>query len=170
MKSAIVELADRLNIDSDCVSELSLAKTVCTTVLSNVFHAENQPIQALHWNSGMTYMGIGVGQIEKEVAEILSSDMASAQDMIRICDRMEEVRQASEKLSQEIERFLPHKNPHGSQFQKTVTPWRGGIGGMCMSLKRTHEEFDHGMKKTAARIRAQVTKQATESLQVCMEI
>lgn len=153
MKSSIVELAENLGINVNEVQPHKLAEQVCTRVLSNVYHAESAPITALEWNPGMTYMGIGAGQIETEIAEMLRTEMATADDLISICNRMDDVLKATEKLYLEIERFLPHKT-YGTPHNNVTSAWRGGIGKMCSELHDTHDHFKGGIKSTTARIRA----------------
>lgn len=153
MKSPIVELAEVLGINVSEVQPHELTKQICIRVLHNIHAAESAPIDALEWNPGMTYMGIGAGQIETEVAEILRTEMATADDLLSICSRMDDVLKATEKLYSEIERFLPHKT-YGTPYNDVISIAQPGIGGMCSELHDTHDHFKGGIKSTTARIRA----------------
>lgn len=161
MNSPIVDLAQHLGINVSEVQPHKLTEQICCRVLHNIHHAESAPINALTWNPGMTYMGIGAGQIETEVTEILRTEMATADDLLSICSRMDDVLKATEKLYAEIELFLPHKT-YGTQFNNVTSSWQPGIGKMCVNLRDTHNHFAHGIKTTTARIRAVLKRIAAQ--------
>lgn len=161
MNSPIVDLAQHLGINVSEVQPHKLTEQICCRVLHNIHHAESAPIRALEWNPGMTYMGIGAGQIETEVTEILRTEMATADDLLSICSRMDDVLKATEKLRTEIDRFMPH-NTYGTVHSKTVSSWQPGIGGMCVTLSDTHNHFAHGIKTTTARIRSVLKRIAAQ--------
>lgn len=160
MNSSIIDLAKDLGIDINEIPPHQLANQVCTTVLHNIYNAESAPVKSIHWNHGMTYLGIGRGQIETEIEEIISSGMATKEDLLSICDRMDNMLKASEKLYFEIERFLPHKT-FDTKYKNITSAWRGGFGLACSELKSTHQEFKGGCKSTTARIRAALKRRET---------
>ena len=157
MKSSIVELAEYLGFEDSEVSSHGLAEQVCCRVLHNIHNAESAPINALHWSTGMTYLGIGNGQVEMEVGDIIDSGMASTDDLLRICDRMDDMLKVSEKLYAEMERFLMHKT-FDSPYKNVTSITGNGIASMCSELQSTHHEFRGGCKTTTARIRMAIKR------------
>lgn len=154
---AVEELAEKLSISAEGHSQRSLGEACAIRVLHNIARAEGEPIAAMHWNHGMTYLGIGYGEIETEVERVIESGMATADDLLSVCDRMDEMLKCSEKLYAEIERFMPSATIY-TEHDKVLSSWRGGFGTACINLYETHLEFRGGCKATTARIRAVIKR------------
>lgn len=151
--SAVTQLADNLQIDLREISVHQHAEAVCAHVLQNINDFESETTRALHWHGSMVYTGIGAGQVEIEVERALAEGLSTREKLTRLCDRIDDVAKAAEKLNAELTHLLPHKTMH-TPHDHLLSSWKGGIGTAVIQLNRTHSAFSGGCKVTANRIRS----------------